>query len=80
MSNVKLSDFLATNSGRRLIEGAHMWARAQRSDPFALNVALSHIKNGIATLINKDGKDGFYSAEATKDEFGKTVYKNIARP
>lgn len=78
--NVRLSDFLASNSDRRLVDGAYMWARANRSDPFALSVALSHIKNGIATAFNKDGTDGFYTAEAVKGDYGQTIYKNMARP
>lgn len=54
---------------QRQVAGAKRYAEANRSDPFALNVALSHIKNGICdprpALHAKDpdaGKEAHYDA------------------
>jgi hypothetical protein len=51
---------------QRMIAGAHAYAAADRSDPFAFSRALSHINNGIAgvrTNENGDKVDAFYNAK-----------------
>lgn len=69
----------------RLVGNAILWAMANRSDPFALNVALSQIDCGICrTEANS------FSAEPLqvwKDEprskkrfYTVTEYKNMRRP
>lgn len=81
-----------TNSRQRIITGAYNYAAFDKSDPFALRRALSHIKNGVATLNNGKDNPGYYEAEEYPEhrEFtnaeGKKVkytvpaFKNIARP
>jgi hypothetical protein len=50
------------NHRRRMIEGAHRYASAMRSDPFAFNRAMSHINNGVCSPTDK-GADSFYDAK-----------------
>lgn len=55
------------------IDGALAYARADKSDPFAFNRAISHIKNGIASIRaekgpwgRKAGEDAYYSADPVR--------------
>ena len=79
----------------RMIEAAQRYAAANKSDPFALNVALSHISNGISNIRSDNGKPAYYDADvhsemrslpegvvfATgKTEYSATVYRNVVRP
>ena len=76
-------------SHQALVAGAHHWAQANRSDPFALDVALSHVDNGICD------DTGFFDATPHKVKrhlpegvtlsdrdttFLVTEYKNMKRP
>lgn len=71
----------------RLRAGALRYAAAEKSDPFALRRALTHIAKGLCHPT-KDGKDGGYDADEysegavtiTGAPFTRTVYRNIARP
>ncbi len=73
---------------------ARDWADANKSDPFAYSVALSHFNNGICSNT-KDGDPGVYHAEAYAVErhlpkgmalsngdtkFTATEFKNMKRP
>ena len=72
---------------KRIIDGARAYAAADRSDPFAFNRAMSHMKNGISS-VGARGEDAFYKAEPYQEtrylpdgrEYLVTVYKNIQRP
>lgn len=72
---------------RRTLEGAKLYALADKSDPFALGRAMTHVRMGIARP-RQDGFDGTYNAEATVEkrltatgeEYLATVYKNTVRP
>ncbi len=46
----------------RLVEAAKRYARADRTDPFAMRRAMVHIKNGVA------GGTSTYNAEEFMDE------------
>jgi hypothetical protein len=74
---------------QRLVEGALNYAAADRSDPFAFNRAMTHIKNGIC----KDGAT--YEAHPTQEmrhlepgmvfsdgtnTYPVTVYREVKRP
>ncbi len=51
---------------RRMIEGAKRYALANRSDPFALQRAMSHLECGVAGYRhqpNGQRDDAFYDAE-----------------
>lgn len=58
-----MSDIISTQQ-QRLIDGARNYAKADKSDPFALNRALAHIRVGIGgsdgALV---GTDNSYNAE-----------------
>jgi len=82
----------ATISERSAI-GATLYARADRSDPFAFNRAMSHIRNGIATQeLNANKQPMCYGADAYQEprEYigtdGKPVayavpqFRNVHRP
>jgi hypothetical protein len=70
---------------RRMIEGARLFALADRSDPFAFNRAMSHTLNGVASA--HDG-DKYYQAEPSLEQrvtpkgerYNVTVYKEVKRP
>lgn len=76
----------------RMLEGARNYAAADNSDPFALSRAMTHLRNGIASLDNARGEDAFYSAEPYLEtrqialpqggvlEWQATAYKNRVRP
>lgn len=60
----------------RMIEAAKRYAAADRTDPFAFRRAVSHINNGLATIIrgerNKDfdlvpAVTSFYDADAQRE-------------
>lgn len=71
----------------RMIDGARNYAAAEKSDPFALDRAMTHIRTGIAG-ITPNGEDAFYKAEPHQEErltpdgrpYMATVYRNIQRP
>lgn len=75
---------------RAMIKGAQFYARADRSDPFAFNRAMTHLNNGVANVFRrgKDIIDATYFAEPTKETrhlpdgrpYKVTVYKNMRRP
>lgn len=46
-----------------MLEGAVRYAEADRSDPFAFHRAVSHIKNGVATMYDQQGRECYYDAE-----------------
>lgn len=56
---------------KRMVEGARRYAAANRSDPFALARALSHVANGVAGYrwqANNEREDAFYDAkQGTED-------------
>jgi hypothetical protein len=72
----------------RLVDMALRYCAADRSDPFAFNRAMTHIRNGIATLARLDGEPACYEAEQYKEErhdpllgpYTVTAYKNMKRP
>jgi hypothetical protein len=72
----------------RAIEGARRYAAADRSDPFALRRALTHVANGIATGFTQNGEEATYNAEAYQEkrwlpkgeEYTVTAYRNMRRP
>lgn len=76
----------------RMLEGARNYAAADNSDPFALARAMTHLRNGIASLSNERGEDAFYSAEPYLEtrqialpqggvlEWQATAYRNRIRP
>lgn len=72
----------------RRIEAAYRYAAADRSDPFALNRALTHVENGVAGFFDANGKETFYNADPYQEtrhlpdgrEYHVTVYKNVVRP
>lgn len=80
-------DETVRNHYERLKAGAVRYAAADRSDPFALRRALTHIAHGLCGPL-QDGKDGCYDADETAETaitntgvtFTKTVHRNIARP
>lgn len=65
---------------------ARLYAAADKNDPFAFNRAMTHIKNGIAEMRywdegSKSWKPALYEAtDGGKNEFGHTIYRNVARP
>jgi hypothetical protein len=79
---------------QQLIDGAYAYAAADKSDPFALRRALTHIRVGLCR-IRDDGKPAGYNAEPFTeqrnlqdgqtfsdgtDSYRVTVYRNVARP
>lgn len=51
---------------RRMIDGAYRYAAANKSDPFALNRALTHLNVGVSGIrINENNErvDAFYDAK-----------------
>jgi len=81
---------------RRFYQSAADYAAFDKSDPFALNRALSHIDNGIAGVRPEDGSDATYAAEAyvetvklpdgqtfsrgNDNEYQVVGYRNVKRP
>lgn len=79
-----------------MIEGAKRYARADRSDPFSFNRAMSHIDKGICgTGEAEDGRPFYYDAQRTSErqylepgcvfsdgtnEYVIEAYKNVVRP
>ena len=69
------------------LEGAERYARADKSDPFALRRALCHTRNGVAGFTVK-GEEAFYNAVVGTEErvtadgspFVAVVYRNMVRP
>lgn len=82
------------NSYSQRVDAAKRYAAADRSDPFALNRAMTHLENGIAGFT-KDGRDAFYDAEEyqetrtlvkivdgyhQQEDYQVPAYKNRVRP
>lgn len=76
---------------QRMEVAALNYAKADRSDPFAYSRTMTHLKNGISSLVNQHGQDAFYSATPFQDkrsynngkkevEYHVTAYKDIIRP
>lgn len=76
---------------QKQVEGAIRYAKADRSDPFAFNRAMSHIQNGICRTPPDKGGDYGYSAKLIKErrsydtgaekiEFFVDAYIDIQRP
>lgn len=78
-----------------MIEAAKRYAKADSSDPFAFNRAMTHIKNGIATPANREGAIAYYDAEEQTENralfdtngnevpnstYKATIFKNAVRP
>lgn len=71
----------------RQLQGAKLYAMADRSDPFTYRRAASHTYFGICNPL-KDGSDGHYKAEQFSEErrlpdgtvYHVPVYRNIQRP
>lgn len=68
------------HSREQLAQDAMRYAEFDKSNPFALSVALSHVKNGICDPIRTEGqmKPGGYNAEYQEVD-GKVSYFNLAR-
>lgn len=79
---------------QRWMDGAERYARADRSDPFALARAMTHIRNGIVGL-RSDGYEACYSADEHMEtrtlpdgmkfsngdtDYQVRTYRNITRP
>lgn len=70
----------------RMTHGAQRYAEADRSDPFALHRAYSHIRNGVASV------ESYYDAEEYTEmrtiigssgeaqTFPVKAFKNVRRP
>jgi hypothetical protein len=71
----------------RMVDGAHNYAAADRSDPFALARAMAHIRSGLCGL-KANGDEAIYSAQPyietrklpSGEEYTVTAYKNAMRP
>ncbi len=72
---------------QRILDGAQAYAASDRSDPFALRRALTHIRTGVVGY-NSHNEDAIYSAEPYQEQrmlpdgrtYHVTVYRNIKRP
>lgn len=72
----------------KMREGTENYAKADKSDPFALARALCHINNGIAQPYNRAGEEAFYNTTPIQEtriaadgsEYHVTVYHNMIRP
>jgi hypothetical protein len=60
-------------------QAALRYALSDPSDPFAYARAKAHLRNGVASYANLDGKSAYYDAEEVVDH-GKVVYRNVVRP
>lgn len=75
---------------RQMIQGAHEYARFDKSDPFTFSRAMSHINNGVANFFKRDDSviEGFYNADPVQEErtlengekYFVTAHKNVVRP
>lgn len=83
----------AAKQRANMVAGAHLYALADRSDPFTFARCMTHINNRVCTpeVTAKDGKQDIYMAEGfnetrsyehqgKKVEFSVRAYKNIRRP
>lgn len=60
---------------------ARRYADANKSDPFAYSVALSHIRNGLCDGSTKDGATFYYDATLSgHNDFGHPVFNQVQRP
>ena len=82
---------MAKRFNHRMYEGAEVYARADKSDPFAYRRAISHIKNGFASVTNDKGQAAYYDAEQVVEhreyvhegrvvKFTVPAYINMVRP
>lgn len=85
---------ILTKRRERLIGGARIYAKADRSDPFAFNRAMTHINNGICEpFVDDHGTthEAGYDAEAFQEsrsvwidgqkvEYHVVAYRNLNRP
>lgn len=63
-----------------MIDGAYRYAEANKSDPFALARALTHIRTGVAEYaVGKEASPGYYDATEDKGEYGQRTWRNVAR-
>ncbi len=74
-------------SQREREEAAEMYARAEKSDPFARARIRTHMNNGVCGFTQQGG-DAFYSAEEHMEDrmldngtkYQAPVYRNRVRP
>lgn len=71
-----------------MVLAAARYADANKSDPFAMARAMTHINNGIAEYATgRDATPGYYDAEEGVETrmlpdgtaYQATIYKNVAR-
>lgn len=74
------------------IEAAKRYAASDPSDPFTFRRAMTHLRNGVASFSNKEGKSAFYDAGLHHEprsitmpngetlEWQAEVYRNVSRP
>lgn len=78
-------------SNHRMYEGAEVYARADRSDPFAYARAIAHTKSGYASVSNDKGQAAYYDAEQVVEhreyahegrviKYTVPAYINMVRP
>ena len=67
----------------RLVDGALRYASYDRSDPFAIDRCMCHIRQGLCKSLD-DGHDGHYDAlivsEIDKDGNVSVSHRNLVRP
>lgn len=70
---------------RKAYEGAALYAASDKSDPFALARAQTHIRTGLA--FNQTGEPLYAATQTTErrttpdgNEYDATVYRDIKRP
>lgn len=82
---------MARRFNHRMYEGAAVYARADRSDPFSYARALAHIKSGVASVSNDKGQPAYYDAEPVLEhreyshegrviKYTVPAYINMVRP
>lgn len=82
---------MAKRFNHRMYEGAEVYARADKSDPFAYRRAIAHIKNGVASVSNDKGHAAYYDAEQVVEnreythegrvvKYTVPAYINMVRP
>lgn len=86
----RLNSRLPQQLENRLVCGAYRYAKAENSDPFALDRALSHIANGVCGCDER-GRDIGYEARPTSEtrtytlngvthDFKLEVFRDQVRP
>lgn len=77
-----------TSKAMDMIKAAKRYALADKSDPFALRRAMTHLRTGVAQAHNTNGQEAFYDATPFEEtryledgtSYLATVYRNIHRP